>query len=139
MKRWIALTVATLTSAANAQTIRKEDVIRPAGSTVASISKSELLRRGEALFADQRLSPNEISCAACHADLQAFNDTFKRPYPHFVKMAKDMAGLDAVNAESMVQFCMLAPMAAKPFAWDSPDLAALTEYIEKLRGDFARK
>lgn len=122
-----------------AQEIRPDQVVRPAGVPAAPLSAPEALRRGEALFADKRLSTNETACITCHADLQSFDDSFRRPYPHKVQMAQDMAGLDAVNAETMVQFCMLVPMAARPFAWSSADLTALTAYVTKLQGDFARK
>lgn len=122
-----------------AQDISPGQVIRPSGVPSAPLPTTEALRRGEALFSDKRLSTNDMSCITCHADLQSFNDSFRRPYPHKVQMAQDMAGLDEVSAETMVQFCMLVPMAARPFAWSSPDLTALTAYVTKLQGDFARK
>lgn len=124
---------------ASAQEIKPIFVVRPRGIPAASLPAPEALRRGEVLFSDRSLSTSDTSCASCHADFQAFNDTFRRPYPHPVQMAKDMAGLDSVSAETMVQFCMLVPMAAQPFAWDSQDLAALTAYVGKLRAEFAKK
>lgn len=135
------LVVAVLAGAtvALAQDIKPSQVIRPSGISPAPLPAAEALRRGEALFSDKRLSTNDMSCITCHADLQSFNDGFRRPYPHKVQMAQDMAGLDEVNAETMVQFCMLVPMAARPFAWNSPDLTALTAYVMKLQGDFARR
>ncbi|MBL1417091.1 MAG: hypothetical protein COB27_009460, partial [Moritella sp.] len=60
------------------------------------------------------------------------NDSFKQPYPHLVAMAEDMSGLTSIDAEQMVQFCMLQPMQAEMFAWDSKELAALTLYVEKV-------
>ncbi|MDZ4365423.1 MAG: cytochrome c peroxidase [Afipia sp.] len=123
----------------SAQEIKPVFVVRPPGTSAATLPRREALRRGQALFSDKRLSTSDTSCASCHADLQAFNDSFRRPYPHPVQMAKDMSGLESVNAETMVQFCMLVPMAAQPFTWDSADLAALTAYVEKLRIDFAAR
>jgi hypothetical protein len=69
----------------------------------------------------------------------AYNDTFEQPFPHFVQMAKDRAGLDQVNAAEMVQLCMVVPMAAEPLAWDSPELAALVAYVEDERERFAAR
>ena len=64
------------------------------------------------------------------------NATFADPYPHYVKMAKDRAGLDQVSAAEMVQLCMTIPMQAEPLAWDGVDLAALAAYVESLQGGF---
>jgi len=134
------LFVLSLSSLARAQDVQPSLVVRPSTAPAApSLTKAALLRRGESLFADRRLSTNSMSCTTCHAEFQAFNDTFKKPYPHFVQMVKDMAGLDRVNAESMVQFCMIVPMEAKPLPWASIDLAALAAYVEKLRADTARR
>ncbi len=135
----LVMTVLAGVTVALAQDIKPNQVIRPSGVSPALLPTTEALRRGEALFSDKRLSTNDMSCITCHADLQSFNDSFGRPYPHKVQMAQDMAGLDEVNAETMVQFCMLVPMAAQPFAWSSPDLAALTAYVTKLQVDFTRK
>lgn len=142
MRRLFAATmlaVPFITSGPFAQEIKPLFVVRPPGVPAATLSQPEALRRGEALFSDKRLSTSDTSCASCHAGLQAFNEGFKRPYPHPVQMAKDMSGLNSVTAETMVQFCMPVPMAAQPFAWDSADLTALTAYIEKRRIHFSRR
>ena len=47
-------------------------------------------------------------------------------------MAKSMSDLESINAEQMVQFCMIVPMKSEPLAWDSRELAALTVYIEDI-------
>jgi cytochrome c len=137
MRYLFALLVLAATPAA-AQDITKADVVRPAGAPAAA-KAPDLVARGAAYFKDPKLSTNEMSCNSCHADLQSFNDGFKAPYPHFVQMAKDVAGLEAVTAETMVQLCMMAPMASKPLAWDSLPLAALTAYVGKLQDDFRKK
>lgn len=83
---------------------------------------------GEQLWMDTKLSTNGMSCNSCHANHGAFQAGFAEPYPHFVAMAKDQAGLKAVHLDEMIQACMLMPMAAKPLPWDSKELAALTAY-----------
>lgn len=133
------LAVPFVASSPFAQEIKPIFVVRPPGTSAVTLPRREALRRGEALFFDKRLTTSDTSCASCHADFQGFSDGFKRPYPHPVQMAKEMSGLDSVTAETMVQLCMLVPMAAYPFSWDSADLAALTAYVEKLRADFAAR
>jgi cytochrome c len=61
--------------------------------------------------------------------------TFSKPYPHYVAMPAQQAGLQKVNAAEMVQFCMAVPMMTDPFPWDSRELAALTAYVEKIQSD----
>jgi len=41
-----------------------------------------------------------------------------------------------VRLDEMVQFCMLAPMAAKPFPWDSRELATLTAYAAEVQKSY---
>ena len=101
--------------------------------------QAELVEMGKALYEDPSLSPNEMTCNTCHADLQAYNDTFNQPYPHEVAMAKGRAGLDQVNAAEMVQLCMVVPMAAEPLDWQSEELAALAAYVEELQKEFAAR
>jgi cytochrome c len=99
-------------------------------------TQAELVAYGEKLFSDTSLSTNGMSCNTCHQSFGAYNDTFAMPYPHFVQMPSDRAGLQAVHLDEMVQFCMVAPMAAKPLPWDSKELAALTAYTATLQKDF---
>lgn len=61
---------------------------------------------------------------------------FAKPYPHFVQMAQDAAGMESITLEGMVQLCMIKPMQSKPFAWDSRQLAALTAYTAELQKKF---
>jgi cytochrome c peroxidase len=113
-------------------------VTRPAGTTPFEAPAAELESLGEALFADESLSPNGMSCETCHADLAGYNETFRQPYPHPVQMASGMFGIASVDAEQMVQLCMVVPMAAEPLAWDSRELAALTAYVHKVQAEFAQ-
>jgi len=106
--------------------------VRQADSPVYSGDRSDLLAYGEKLWNDPGIGNSGLACATCHAGGAAFNDGFKQPYPHQVAMAEDISGLTSVDAEQMVQFCMLQPMQAEIFAWDSKELAALTLYVEKV-------
>ncbi|MBM3609037.1 MAG: hypothetical protein FJX29_11415 [Alphaproteobacteria bacterium] len=136
----ILAAAALATSPAFAQDIKPEQIVRPANAPAApKIPLADLLKRGEVLFSDKRLSKNDQSCATCHANYEGYNDTFKQAYPHPVAMTTDMLKLGPVNAETMVQFCLMAPMEAPPLAWGSPDLAALTAYVEKVREEYAKR
>ena len=109
--------------------IDSRQVLRPSGTGLhAGLTQLELLVMGEALWNDRSLSTNGLACGVCHQGGGNFADTFAEPYPHRVKMPHQMAGVDKVAMDEMIQFCMLAPMAAEPLPWDSPELAALTLY-----------
>lgn len=71
--------------------------------------------------------------------MAAFNDTFKKSYPHFVQMSKDVSNMDTITAEGMVQYCLIRPMMSKPLPWDSKELAALTAYVEDLQKEYAKR
>ena len=103
---------------------------RPAGTSLyEGRSREKLVQKGEKLFNDTRLSTNGLSCNDCHATHDLFNASFTKPYPHKVSMAKQRAGVNVVEADEFVQFCMMAPMEAKPLPWNSKKLAALTAYV----------
>lgn len=91
---------------------------------------------GEKLFHDTKLSTNGMACASCHANNAAFSDSFAKPYPHTVAMAKDQWGLQTIHLDEMVQACMVMPMAAKPLPWDSKELADLTAYMAQVQKTF---
>jgi len=133
--------VATTLSASvvAAQSLDQKDIVRPSGTKPASMPPKDALALGKKLYADEKLSKNGMSCMSCHADYGAFNDTFKKPFPHFVQMGSDAANLKSVTAENMVQLCMIAPMEAAPLPWDSKELKALTSYVEQVRTEFAKK
>ncbi|RMF67867.1 MAG: hypothetical protein D6740_11355 [Alphaproteobacteria bacterium] len=100
---------------------------------------AELVAYGKKLFADTSLSTNGLACTSCHTDFMGYNDTFKKPYPHYVKMGKDLFGFDKITAEQMVQICMLVPMENKILPWDSKELAALAAYVEELQKEYAKR
>ena len=64
------------------------------------------------------------------------NATFAQPYPHYVAMPDQQAGVSEVNAAEMVQFCMLVPMGGEPLDWSSRELAALAAYVESIQPGF---
>jgi cytochrome c len=106
-----------------------------------STDRSTLVTKGEALWNDKSLSSNGLACSSCHVgNVAAFKTTFKEPYPHQVEMASDMGGLEAIDADGMVQLCMLVPMKAEILPWDSEELAALTAYVvDVVQPDYQQK
>lgn len=115
------------------------EVTRPAGSKPFQGDRAALVELGKKLYADTSLSTNETSCASCHTDGAMFMDSFKKPYPHQVQMAKEVSNMDTITAEGMVQYCLIRPMMSKPLAWDSKELAALTAYVEDVQKDHSKK
>jgi len=105
-------------------------VIRPEGTTPFQADRAELVTEGEALWKDPNLGKAGVACQSCHVNGAQFKDSFKQPYPHRVGMARSKSGLESIDAEQMVQFCMVVPMKSEPLAWDSRELAALTAYVE---------
>jgi cytochrome c len=90
-----------------------------------------MIKAGKALWNDPILSSNGMTCRGCHMQGANFNNSYMSPYPHKVEMVSVQAGIASpITAEQMVQFCMVVPMASKPLAWDSRELAALTAYVE---------
>ena len=113
-----------------------QGVMRPANYRPYKGSQKELVAYGKRLFSDTSLSSNGMSCSTCHDNNGAFQATFEKPYPHYVQMTDERAGVRSVHLDEMVQFCMVAPMAAKPLPWNSKKLAALTAYTATLQKGF---
>jgi len=113
-------------------------VMRPANYRPYQGKQKALIKEGKALFSDTRLSSNGMSCNTCHDDNGAFQATFAQPYPHYVQMSDERAGVKAVHLDEMVQFCMVVPMAAKPLSWNGKKLAALTAYTASVQKGFMR-
>ena len=105
---------------------------QPKGVRLAGGSGLEAL--GEKLWNDRSLGNSGLACASCHVDSYGqMQASFAKPYPHYVAMPGQMAGVKQVNAAEMVQFCMIQPMASQPFDWSSRELAALTAYVDRIR------
>jgi len=118
--------------------IDAKQVMRPKGTALAKGNQAELVKLGEKLFKDPKLSTNGMACESCHADNAAFSESFAKPYPHEVAMAKEQGGVTSVQLDEMVQFCMVVPMEAKPLAWNSKELAALTAYTAQVQKKFVK-
>lgn len=112
-------------------------VTRPKGTKPFVGNRAELVSDGEKLWKSTSLSTNGMACATCHQNGGAFNASFAKPYPHAVEMPQSV-GLKQVTAEQMVQFCLVRPMAAKPLAWSSRELAALTAYTGEVQKAFIK-
>jgi cytochrome c len=102
-------------------------------------SSGELVAMGETLWSDKSLSSSgATSCSTCHVNgTGMMNASFAEPYPHYVAMAHERAGMDEVTAAEMVQLCMVIPMENEPLEWNSVELAALTSYVESLQDGYA--
>lgn len=122
--------------AAGKPEIDPKTITRPAGYQPYVGNRAELLKEGEKLWNDKKLSSNGLSCSTCHANHGAFQDSFAKPYPHQVAMAKDRAGLKTVHLDEMIQACMVMPMASKPLPWQSRELASLVVYTQEQQKTF---
>ena len=116
--------------------VQASDFKRPGGGIVQPEMRDDLIAYGEKLWNDTSLSTNGLACQTCHMSYGALNPTFAEPYPHRVAMPAQMAGVQEVSAEEMVQFCMLVPMQSETFAWNSKELAALASYTVALQAGF---
>jgi hypothetical protein len=104
-------------------------VTRPADSKEFAGSRMNLLPIGTVRHGDTSLSPIGRSCNTCHLEEDSYNETFNRPYPHYVQSVRYKTGLSEITAEGMVQFCMISAMEGRPLDWDSEALAALTAFV----------
>ena len=114
-------------------------VLRPKGTKLAEGNQAQLIKQGEALFKDIKLSTNSMACQNCHTNNDNFAPSFAKAYPHEVAMAKAKSGVAEVQLDEMIQLCMVVPMQAKPLRWDSRELAALTAYTGELQKEFRKK
>ncbi|MDT8398563.1 MAG: hypothetical protein RQ899_08120 [Pseudomonadales bacterium] len=115
-------------------------VVRPSGTTPYSGNRQALVERGRALWTDASIGSSGLACQSCHVNGAQFKDTFKQAYPHQVAMSTNMAGLNEISAEQMVQFCMIVPMKSEPLPWESEELAALTAYtVDVAQKEFMAK
>jgi cytochrome c len=104
---------------------------------LASGSHSDLTALGEKLWHDRSLGSSGIACSTCHTGgYGQMKDSFDAPYPHYVEMPAQRAGVKQVSAAEMVNFCMIVPMQDDPLPWKSRELAALAAYVEKLQAGF---
>ncbi|MBF0624491.1 MAG: cytochrome C peroxidase [Magnetococcales bacterium] len=111
-------------------------ITRPAGTRLATGDQVQLVKEGERLWKDTKLSSNGMSCDTCHNDHGAFMPGFAKPYPHEVEMIREKSGVARIHLDEMVQGCLVMPMAANPLPWDSRELAALTAYTAEVQKTF---
>jgi hypothetical protein len=112
---------------------------QPQGVELAGGPQSALVVEGERLWNDRTLGNSGLACATCHIDNYGqMKPGFAKPYPHYVAMPSQQAGVAEVNAAEMVNFCMIVPMAADPLTWDSQKLAALAAYVEHIQPGYRR-
>ncbi len=117
--------------------IAASDFVRPSGYCAPSdLSSAALIEEGRALWNDPSIGESGLSCQSCHMGGANLNPSFAQAYPHQVAMPMQMAGVSAVHADEMVQFCMVVPMQSEPLSWDSRELQALTAYTVHLQEDF---
>jgi cytochrome c len=113
-------------------------VTRPAGITLFAAAPAQLLKEGERLWNNRFLGSSGLACQTCHLNHANFNPSFVKAYPHPVAMPHQRAGLQQVTLDEMVQFCLVVPMARKPLAWESKELAALTAYAGQVQKGFIK-
>lgn len=109
--------------------------VQPKGASLyRGSSTSDLVAHGEHLWNDRALGRSGLACSSCHVDhYMQMQPTFAKPYPHYVAMPAEQAGVKQVSAAEMVNFCMVVPMAADPLDWSSRDLAALTAWVQSIQ------
>jgi cytochrome c len=133
-KAMLALSLILAVSAVHAAKIDLSEFVRPEGTSAPEfeVERADMVAKGEALWNDPSLSKKgKTSCASCHkGNTRMFKKTFLQPYPHMAKMPLKKGAAESVSVEDMIQFCMIVPMKAQPFPWDSEDLAALVAYTE---------
>jgi cytochrome c len=142
MKKWrtaqlVAALILAPAASPQAQEIDPTLISRPATSQRHTQDRNALVELGKRLWTYEGFGSNGQSCNSCHGSLDTYSETFGKPYPHFVQIVKDKAGLDQVDAEQMVQFCVVVPLAGRPLSWSSQELAALTAYVEVRQKLFA--
>lgn len=135
---FMRLTFATIGTAAAlglgvgaiAQSLDATKMTQPTDMTYPNADDTEMVARGQELFENPEIGESGLACTSCHAEFGQYKETFKEPYPHFVQMAQDRAGMDEVTAAEMVQLCMVVPMQSEPLPWDSDELKALVAYVK---------
>lgn len=85
---------------------------------------NETIAYGEKLANDPSLGNSGKSCNECHKGGRAFKKSFLLPYPHYVKMPKDVVTLD-----QMINFCMINPMQTDPLPYSSREMTAIAAYV----------
>ncbi len=117
----------------------EQSIKRPSGYSPSYKLDPKMQSAGELVFKNSKLSSNGMSCATCHTSGAGFRQTFAKPYPHYVEMAKSVYGLPKVHLDEAIQMCMEGPMATKPFDWKSADLQNLASFILSEQANFIKR
>lgn len=113
-------------------------VQRPATvAAIATEASHETIARGERLFSDARIGKSGESCTTCHGGFNTFSAGFAAPFPHRVGLVQRKAGIERIDLDEMIQFCLVSALLTDPLPWGSPDLAALVAYTAKYQKEFA--
>jgi len=82
--------------------------------------------RGSELWNDTSLSSRGLACASCHSNDSLYSAGFAEPYPHAVELVSKKTGVQSVDIDEMVNFCLTVSMQGSAMEWNSNDLLALT-------------
>ena len=93
-----------------------------------------LAKTGIALWNDEKLGSNGMTCMSCHNEHANLNLDKVKGWPHLVKMAGDIVTLD-----QMITYCMINPMAAKPLDANSVEMTAISAYYHEYAKAFRQK
>ncbi len=83
-------------------------------------SLKRLVKQGEMAWNNEKLGNSGFSCMTCHDDHELLTN---KPWPHYIKMAKDVFTLD-----QMTNFCMLNPMDGKKIDPSSLQMTAMSAF-----------
>lgn len=111
---------------------------RPAGFRPDYPSGPEAVKAGGKLFRDTSLSTNGMACASCHEGGKSYPPSFAQPFPHKMSMAADAYGIKQLHLDEAIQVCMIGPMAARPLAWNSAELANLVAFMNEEQRKFRK-
>lgn len=81
-------------------------ITRPPGTKLFAGKQADLIKEGERLWNDAKLSTNGLACQVCHRGHASFRDSFAKPYPHAVGMVQEKAGLKQIKMDEMAQICL---------------------------------
>jgi len=112
---------------------------RPAGYLPSYRLDPKMQSAGEIVFKNTKLSSNGMSCATCHTSGASYQQTFAKPYAHYVEMASSVYGLSQVHLDEAIQMCMEGPMATKPFDWKSADFQNLASFVLSEQAKFIKR
>lgn len=87
--------------------------------------------RGESLWNDATLSSRGLACASCHSNEKLYSESYAEPYPHNVSLVQKKTGVQSVDIDEMVNFCLTVSMEGEAMKWNSNDLLALTAEVRQ--------